>query len=290
MSAAVRSSPSDHFTPSRMWKVQVSPSSEVSHSVASAGVRRRHVGVVVADHVVVGQRPRLVRRHHDAEERVERVHLVAQGDREGDLLVGGVRGGTGRQREGGGQAAEQQTSGGDDAPGSTLTPVTEPAPPVAPREPFEHAEHGVARPDPYQWMHADTPALIEHLSAERSFYDSSVAHLHPLVSTLKSEMFSRLAPAEVSARWRRTRFSYYTVHLAGNDYAHILREIHGFETDSKQISPVGADLDDENRIPAGSELVLDIGSLADGSGYLDARRHARQPGRGPARLLRRHHR
>jgi oligopeptidase B len=140
---------------------------------------------------------------------------------------------------------------------------------VAPREPFEHAEHGVTRPDPYHWMHAGTPALIEYLSAERSFHGSVVAHLHPLVSTLESEMFSRLAPAEVSARWRRTRFSYYTVHLAGNDYGHILREIHGFETDLKPISPVGGDSGDENRTSAGSEVVLDIGSLADGSGYLD---------------------
>ena len=150
-----------------------------------------------------------------------------------------------------------------------MTPVTEPVPPEAPREPFEHTEHDVARPDPYHWMHGDTPALTEYLSAERSFYDSSVAHLHPLVSTLKSEMFSRLAPTEVSARWRRTRYSYYTVHLAGNDYEHIFREIHGFETDLKQISPVGGELDDENRTVQGSEPVLDIGSLADESGYLD---------------------
>ena len=37
MSAAVSGSPSDHFTPSRMSKVQVRPSSEVSHDFASAG-------------------------------------------------------------------------------------------------------------------------------------------------------------------------------------------------------------------------------------------------------------
>ena len=150
-----------------------------------------------------------------------------------------------------------------------MTPVTEPVPPVAPREPFEHTEHGVPRPDPYRWMHETTPALMEHLSAERSFHDSSVAHLHPLVSTLKSEMFSRVAPTEVSARWRRTRFSYYTVHLAGNDYEHIFREINGFATVSKQISAVSPVSDDEYRTPPGAEPVLDVGSLADGSGYLD---------------------
>ena len=83
-------------------------------------------------------------------------------------------------------------------------------------------------------------------------------------------MFSRLPPAEVSARWRRTRFSYYTVHPAGNDYAQIVREIRGFETHSKQISPVLGRSADENRIEdVFAELVLDIGSLADDSGYLE---------------------
>jgi oligopeptidase B len=148
-------------------------------------------------------------------------------------------------------------------------PVTPSAPPVAPRRPFEHTEHGVPRPDPYHWMHGTSTALMEYLSAERSFYDSSVAHLHPLVSTLKAEMFSRLAPAEVSARWRRTRFSYYTVHTAGNDYAHIVREIHGIETDSKQISPVLGQIDDGFRDESSPEVLLDIGSLADESGYLE---------------------
>ena len=160
-----------------------------------------------------------------------------------------LRGAAGREREPGRQAAEQQTERRRRRAREYVDARDRACPARrAPREPFEHTEHGVARPDPYHWMHGDTPALTEHLSAERSFYDSSVAHLHPLVSTLKAEMFSRLPPAEVSARWRRTRFSYYTVHPAGNDYAHIVREIHGFETDSKQISPVLGRSADENRI------------------------------------------
>ena len=61
-----------------------------------------------------------------------------------------------RQGEAGDQAAEQQSGGGGHPPGSTLAPVTEPTPPVAPREPFEHTEHGVARPDPYHWMHGSS--------------------------------------------------------------------------------------------------------------------------------------
>ena len=83
-------------------------------------------------------------------------------------------------------------------------------------------------------------------------------------------MFSRLPPAEVSARWRRTRFSYYTVHPAGNDYAHIVREIHGFETDSKQISPVLGRSADENRIEDVSPRCCSTSEpLADDSGYLE---------------------
>jgi oligopeptidase B len=151
-----------------------------------------------------------------------------------------------------------------------VTPPTSPRPPEARQTPFEHTEHGVSRPDPFHWMHTTTPALLDHLSAERSFYDASVAHLHPLVSTLKSEMFSRLPATEVSARWRRTRFSYYTVHPAGNDYAHLVRGIPRIDADSKQVPPVEGPPTDGNRTSgAAAELLLDFGSLVDESGYLE---------------------
>jgi oligopeptidase B len=157
-----------------------------------------------------------------------------------------------------------------------LTPVTQPSsqPPVAPTEPFTHTEHGVARPDPYHWMSRDSAALGRHLAAERAFYDSSCAHLHSLVSTLRAEMESRVPDLETSPRWRRTRFSYYTRHRAGNDYAEIVREIRGFETGPRPISSATAASADENRSESptdrsSAEVVLDVGSLAGPSGYLD---------------------
>ena len=56
------------------------------------GRRRRHVLHRVADHVVVHQRPHLVRRGLVAVERVERVDLVEERDGEGHrLVVGGIR-------------------------------------------------------------------------------------------------------------------------------------------------------------------------------------------------------
>jgi oligopeptidase B len=142
---------------------------------------------------------------------------------------------------------------------------------VAPREPFEHREHGVVRPDPYQWMAAPSPALMDHLRAERTFYDSACAHLHSLVSALRSEMVSRLPEADESAPWRRTKFSYYTRHAPRNDYVDIYREIPGTETISTHDSAPDAHIADEKRSegPAGPELVLDVGALADDSGYLE---------------------
>ncbi|MFC4784783.1 prolyl oligopeptidase family serine peptidase [Nocardioides sp. MAHUQ-72] len=148
-----------------------------------------------------------------------------------------------------------------------MSPIT---PPVAPTEPFEHREHGVSRPDPYAWMSRTSPELLAHLAAERTFYDSACAHLHSLVSTLRAEMVSRVPDADVSPRWRRSRFSYYTRHVAGSDYSQLVREIHGNETDLKQISSlVGASGYGYRTSAVGTEVVLDVESLAEGSGYLD---------------------
>jgi oligopeptidase B len=111
------------------------------------------------------------------------------------------------------------------------------------------------RPDRYHWMAATTPALLDHLRAERSFYDSACAHLDSLVSALRSEMVSRLPEADVSAPWKRMRFSYYTRADTGSDYADLIREIRGSETDSKQ-----------NPSP---EVILGVELLKEGSDYLE---------------------
>ena len=126
----------------------------------------------------------------------------------------------------------------------------------------------MSRPDPYHWMHdTASPALLAHLGAERTFYDSSIAHLRPLVLVLRAEMVSRLPDTDRSASWSRTRFSYRTEHRAGSDYAQLIREKHGSDTVPKQNFAVGSGNDDENR--SAGEVVLDVGSLADDSGYLD---------------------
>lgn len=152
--------------------------------------------------------------------------------------------------------------------------MTEPAdtshPPQARQEAFAHAEHGVVRPDPFHWMRdVESPELVAHLGAERAFYDFSCAHLHSLVSTLRAEMHARLAPTEISPRWRRSRFSYYTIHPAGSDYAQLLREIRMPDRSPATESGAGAPPGDGNRAVTSAELVLDQNVLAAGADYLD---------------------
>ncbi|MGZ4429001.1 MAG: prolyl oligopeptidase family serine peptidase [Nocardioidaceae bacterium] len=139
-------------------------------------------------------------------------------------------------------------------------------PPVAPTQPFEHAEHGVRRPDPYAWM-ADrsSAALVAHLSAERRWYDSATAHLSSLVATLRAEMTSRVPATDLSVSWRRRDTLYYTRHLAGSDYPQLLRESRPPEAVAPDESEESASPGDGNR----GQLLLDANLLADGSGYLD---------------------
>ncbi|HYG92615.1 MAG TPA: prolyl oligopeptidase family serine peptidase [Nocardioides sp.] len=145
-------------------------------------------------------------------------------------------------------------------------PEPQTTPPVPPQLPDEHVEHGGTRPDPWSWMR-DTgdPRLIDHLTAERAFYDAACAHLDSLVSALGSEMAARLPPVELSAPWQRSRFIYYSEHAAGSDYPAIHRRIRGSsphsETDFGRFQ--------ENRDDFRSEPLLDVSSLEDGSGYLD---------------------
>jgi oligopeptidase B len=120
-------------------------------------------------------------------------------------------------------------------------------PPTAPRTPYEHVEHGVHRPDPYHWMATGGDALLQHLAAERAFYDASSAHLGPLVSSLRSEMVARVPALESSPSWRRRRHSYGTRTPQERDYADLVRTSDGTD----------------------HEVILDVNELAEGADYLE---------------------
>ena len=122
------------------------------------------------------------------------------------------------------------------------------------------------RPDPYHWMRdVDSPELVSHLTAERSWYDSSTQHLHSLVETLRAEMASRVPPTDLSVSWERRGSFYYTRHPLGSDYPQLLRESRQPETRLQHETASGPPPGDGNR----GELILDENLLAGASGYLD---------------------
>ncbi len=139
-------------------------------------------------------------------------------------------------------------------PRTTTTSPT--APPSAELRPFTHREHGVERPDPFHWLGGDDPAVLEHLVAERAFYDASTVHLDSLRSALKAEMLSRLPAVDESARWSRRRFTYWTRHPVNSDYAELWRLNHD--------SDAGSTTESES-----SSLFFDIAAEDRGTGYLD---------------------
>ncbi len=176
------------------------------------------------------------------------------------VIGGGGRG----QSERHGRRDQQCGECRDEPAGATVPPVQQP--PVAASRPFTHTEHGVDRPDPYHWMRAtDAPELVSHLEAERSWYDSSTAHLHSLVENLQAEMASRVPPTDLSVSWERRDWFYYTQHLAGRDYPQLLRESRQPETHSQHETAAGTPSRDGNR----GELMLDTNTLVDESGYLE---------------------
>lgn len=84
--------------------------------------------------------------------------------------------------------------------------------------------HGDTRVDGYAWLRdVDDADVVAYLEAERSFYDSSTAHLRPLVDSLTSDMAARVPPTDSGASYGRSRFVYYTRTPAGGEYEQLWR-------------------------------------------------------------------
>ncbi len=125
-------------------------------------------------------------------------------------------------------------------------------PPQAAQVPYEHAEHGVARRDPYHWMRdTGSPELLAHLREERRWYESATGHLGPLLDELRSEMQSRVPATERSVSWRHQDCYYYTRLPPGREYTQLLRDL----------DPVGQS--------GRAHVLLDANLLADDSGHLE---------------------
>jgi oligopeptidase B len=93
-------------------------------------------------------------------------------------------------------------------------------------------QHGHVRVDGYAWLRAvDDPDVRSYLAAERSFYESSTAHLRPIIESLTNEMAARVPETDCSVSYKRIRFSYYTRTPAGSDYEQLWRGVDPHESD-----------------------------------------------------------
>ena len=186
--------------------------------------------------------------------------------------------------------------GGDPEEPSTVRPVPDPVtgPPVARRV--------APRPRPARRRPAPIPTpgcppstvsipaeLLDHLAAEREWYDLATTHLYSLASVLRSEMVARVPEERRSGTWSRMRFSYYTQDARDSDYPVIWRESRHDLANTPTISADRGRSDDDF-VRGTPHVVLDVNTLDAGTGYLDLGLSIVSPSRGPAGLRRRHQR
>src|SRR5579875_629075 len=131
--------------------------------------------------------------------------------------------------------------------------TSEPLPPVARRSDEVRSLHGVDRPDPYAWLRdTSTSETLDHLRAERAYYDSATAPLQPLVDELTTEFVGRLPADDTSAPRSAGAHSYFEHRPPGGEFPRLLRVARGAAAD-----------------PARAEVVVDPAELDPGSGYVE---------------------
>ena len=141
-------------------------------------------------------------------------------------------------------------------------------PPEAPRRPYDHTEHGVTRPDPYHWMRdVDSPELVSHLVAERTWYDASTGHLGPLIDSLRAAMATRVPRLTRQSGGSMARFpTTPTSRREGTTRNCCAISTRIRQIDRRNSSGNG---DDHHVSPREPQIVLDANALAEGADYFE---------------------
>ncbi len=153
-----------------------------------------------------------------------------------------------------------------------MTPAEQSGPPVARLDPVVRELHGVRRVDAYAWLRdTSSQEVLDHLTAERAWYETATGHSRSLVHTLAAEMVARVPPVDRSVTWRRLRCSYYTETRAGSEYDQLLRVCHGSNLVTTTDSVADLSVGDGN--DGSPEILLDPDEFAtaprDQGGYID---------------------
>src|SRR5467141_1117126 len=129
------------------------------------------------------------------------------------------------------------------------TTDTVPQPPVARREPVEHALHGDRRVDHYAWLRQkENPDVIAYLEAENAYTDAILQPTEQLQEKLYQEMLGRIQQTDFTVPYRLRGYLYFTRTHEGKQYP-----LH-FRRREAEGSP--------------EELLLDLNQLAVGHTFL----------------------
>src|SRR6266404_5751171 len=130
-----------------------------------------------------------------------------------------------------------------------VTNDTVPQPPVARREPVEHALHGDRRVDHYAWLRQkENPDVIAYLEAENAYTDAILRPTEQLQEKLYQEMLGRILQTDLTVPYRLRGYLYFTRTEEGKQYP-----LH-FRRRESEGSP--------------EELLLDLNELAAGHSFL----------------------
>ena len=198
-------------------------------------------------------------------------------------------GGVGRLRHEARQQHREARDRRDGEPGGATLSVVSPAdasdacrPPLA-RAPSRTPSTAWNDPTPTPGCGSTTPRSCSRiLRPNEPGTDPRALHLTSLASSLRTEMVARLPGTDCSASWVRHRFSYYTYHPAGSDYGQLFGKSvpnrhlwRGFPlTKGPMATKTAVRPGAARRRRAGRRQRVPR-----------PRAHARQPRRGPARLL-----
>ncbi|HXN52780.1 MAG TPA: S9 family peptidase [Candidatus Acidoferrum sp.] len=136
---------------------------------------------------------------------------------------------------------------------SRFTPDSErssaPQPPVARRQPVEHALHGDRHVDDYAWLRdKGNPEVIAYLNAENAYTDAILRNTEPFQEKLYQEMLGRILQTDLSAPYRLRGYLYFTRTEEGKQYP-----LHYRKRDAED---------------APEQLLLDLNALAAGHSFL----------------------
>src|SRR2546427_5434230 len=100
------------------------------------------------------------------------------------------------------------------------TTDTVPQPPVARREPVEHALHGDRRVDHYAWLRQkENPDVIAYLEAENAYTDAILRPTEQLQEKLYQEMLGRIQQTDFTVPYRLRGYLYFTRTEEGKQYS-----------------------------------------------------------------------